>query len=126
MGISKTKEMYEKGLDEMKSGRIEHGVDLLSSAFLFRLGLSAVTDLDFVRYFRYEFSRYFTLKNNTYISFQEGDMISDLIMDTYKEMESLFASSIPDESFCAMLIESDIVFPCQNETKDENTESNVS
>ena len=38
MGISKTKEMYEKGLDEMKSGRIEHGFDLLSSAFLFRLG----------------------------------------------------------------------------------------
>ena len=116
MGISKTKEMYEKGLDEMKSGRIEHGFDLLSSAFLFRLGLSAVTDLDFVRYFRYEFSRYFAQKNNTYISFQEGDMISDLIMDTYKEIES----------FCAMLIESDIAFPCQNETKDENTESNVS
>ena len=85
MDKCKIKELYTLGLEELTSGKIEKAFNLLSSAFLFRLSDLSPT-LEFVLYFRYQFARYLSLKNNHYISFPEGDMVSDMIRDSYNEV----------------------------------------
>ena len=94
-----------------------------ASIFLPRLGNKCPKCEEFRAFFRYQLATYLSLKKNYTLALPEGDMVSDLILDTYEEFEEdVYSSQIPlsNEGRVNMLLEIKIQFPCQNDSLDEN------
>ena len=58
-----------------------------ASIFLPRLGTKCPKCEEFRAFFRYQLATYLSLKKNYTLALPEGDMVSDLILDTYEEFE---------------------------------------
>ena len=94
-----------------------------ASIFLPRLGNKCPKCEEFRAFFRYQLATYLSLKKNYTLALPEGDMVSDLILDTYEEFEEDVSSSqipLSNEGRVNMLLEIKIQFPCQNDSLDEN------
>ena len=94
-----------------------------ASIFLPRLGNKCPKCEEFRAFFCYQLATYLSLKKNYTLALPEGDMVSDLILDTYEEFEEDVSSSqipLSNEGRVNMLLEIKIQFPCQNDSLDEN------
>ena len=97
--------------------------DSYVSIFLPRLGMKCPRSDEFRAFFRYQLATYLSLKKNYTLALPEGDMVSDLILDTYEEFEEDVSSSqipLSNEGRVNMLLEIKIQFPCQNDPLEEN------
>lgn len=107
-----------------RGGRILKDIfDRYASIFLPRLGNKCPKCEEFRAFFRYQLATYLSMKKNYTLALPEGDMVSDLILDTYEEFEEdLSSSQIPlsNEGRVNMLLEIRIQFPCQNDPFEEN------
>ena len=105
-------------------GRILKDIfDRYASIFLPRLGNKGPKCEEFRAFFRYQLATYLSMKKNYTLALPEGDMVSDLILDTYEEFEEDLSSSqipISNEGRVNMLLEIRIQFPCQNDPFEEN------
>ena len=105
-------------------GRILKDIfDRYASIFLPRLGNKCPKCEEFRAFFRYQLATYLSMKKNYTLALPEGDMVSDLILDTYEEFEEDLSSSqipISNEGRVNMLLEIRIQFPCQNDPFEEN------
>ena len=93
-----------------------------ASIFLPRLGTKCPKCEEFRAFFRYQLATYLSLKKNYTLALPEGDMVSDLILDTYEEFEEDVSSSqipLSNEGRVNMLLEIKIQFPCQNDPFDD-------
>ena len=80
-----TKKEISKG---EKGGLILKDIfDRYASVFLPRLGNKCPRCEEFKAFFRYQLATYLSLKKNYTLALPEGDMVSDLILDTYEEFE---------------------------------------
>ena len=113
------KEDYSKG---ECGGRILKDIfDSYASLFLPRLGNKCPKGDEFRAFFRYQLATYLSMKKSYTLALPEGDMVSDLILDTYEEFEEDVSSSdipISNEGRVNMLLEIKIHFPCQNDSFD--------
>ena len=94
-----------------------------ASIFLPRLGNKCPKCEEFRAFFRYQLATYLSLNKNYTLALPEGEMVSDLILDTYEEFEEDVSSSqipLSNEGRVNMLLEIKIQFPCQNDSLDEN------
>ena len=90
-----------------------------ASVFLPRLGSKCPKCEEFRAFFRYQLASYLALKPGYSLALPEGDMVSDLILETYEEFEEdVEESQIPvsQEGRVNMLLNIKIHFPCQNDT----------
>ena len=115
-----TKKEISKG---EKGGLILKDIfDSYASIFLPRLGNKCPRCEEFKAFFRYQLATYLSLKKNYTLALPEGDMVSDLILDTYEEFEEDVESSmipISNEGRVNMLLDIRIQFPCQNDPCDD-------
>lgn len=106
----------------IEGGRILKDIfESYASLFLPRLGTKCPKSEEFKAFFRYQLATYLSLKNNYSLQLAEGDMVSDLILDTYEEFEEDVESSdisISNEGRINMLLSIKIQFPCQNDSLD--------
>lgn len=96
--------------------------DSYASIFLPRLGAKRPKCEEFTAFFRYQLATYLSMKKSYTLALPEGDMVSDLILDTYEEFEEDVSSSdipISNEGRVNMLLEIKIQFPCQNDSFEE-------
>ena len=96
--------------------------DSYASIFLPRLGSKCPKCEEFRAFFRYQLATYLSMKKDYSLALPEGDMVSDLILDTYEEFEEDVSSSqipISNEGRLNMLLEIKIQFPCQNDSLEE-------
>ena len=94
-----------------------------ASIFLPRLGNKCPKCEEFRAFFRDQLATYLSLRKNYTLALPEGDMVSDLILDTYEEFEEDVSSSqipLSNEGRVNMLLEIKIQFPCQNDPLEEN------
>lgn len=111
------KDNYEKSKDIRK--RLMARFDSYASLFLPRLGSRCPSSEEFKAFFRYQLATYLGMKNNYSLALPEGDMISDLILDTYEEFEEEVESSdlpISKEGRINLLLKIRIQFPWQSDT----------
>ena len=105
-------------------GRILKDIfDRYASIFLPRLGNKCPKCEEFRAFFRYQLATYLSMKKNYTLALPEGDMVSDLILDTYEEFEEdLSSSQIPvsNEGRVNMLLDIRIQFPCHNDPFEVN------
>ena len=91
-----------------------------ASIFLPRLGNKCPKCEEFRAFFRYQLAKYLAEKPNYYLSRPEGDMVSDLILSSYEEIEkSIDDSEIPisREGRVNILLSAKIIFPWHNDTE---------
>ena len=91
-----------------------------ASIFLPRLGSKCPGGEEFRAFFRYQLASYLALKRAYTLALPEGDMVSDLILETYEEFEEdVDESDIPisNEGRVNMLLNIKIQFPCQNDSE---------
>ena len=108
---------YKSARDALRKGNLEKAFDEYVSAFLSRISDEITNEL--LAFFRYQFSVYLAGKGNMTVSLPEGDMITDLIMDTYHEYCKGFDTSeiaVSDQGRCNIISSCDIVFPGKNDT----------
>ena len=94
--------------------------DSYVSIFLPRLGMKCPRSDEFRAFFRYQLAKYLAEKPNYYLSRPEGDMVSDLILSSYEEIEkSIDDSEIPisREGRVNILLSTKIIFPWHNDTE---------
>ena len=75
---------------------------------------------EFRAFFRYQLAQYLAEKPNYRLSRPEGDMVSDLILSSYEEIEkSIDDSEIPisREGRVNILLSAKIIFPWHNDTE---------
>lgn len=116
MGIN----FYKRAIDRAMSNMIGEAFDDYIKAFLPRLSTSRKAEKEFIAFYRYQLSEYLCSKNNYLLSLAEGDMISDLILDTYDEFMEEIASSpfrLTRSGIINLLSEVEIIFPSHNETE---------
>ena len=105
-------------------GRILKDIfDSYVSIFLPRLGNKCPKCEEFRAFFRYQLATYLSMKKNYTLALPEGDMVSDLILDTYEEFEEDLSSSqipISNEGRVNMLLDIRIQFPCHNDPFEVN------
>lgn len=94
--------------------RIESNIE----AFYSRLTYKEKSNNEFYSFYHLQFLKYCLLKNNSFVSKPEGDMISDLILSSYLEAKAYFDAEkikITKEGRENILMGLEITFPCQNE-----------
>ena len=94
--------------------------DSYVSIFLPRLGMKCPRSDEFRAFFRYQLAKYLAEKPNYYLSRPEGDMVSDLILSSYEEIEkSIDDSEIPisREGRVNIINNKKIIFPWHNDTE---------
>ena len=83
-------------------------------AFLSRLSTRHAHSMEFVSFFRYQFAYYLLSRKDFVLSLAEGDMIADLIEDTFEEYSEAISSSpfnISGKGRENILDNAEIVFP---------------
>lgn len=104
---------YRKGLAEAGEDE-EQSFDDLCYAFLERLSAEIAQTGEFLSFFRYQLRTYLKGKGSNIVSLAEGDMVSDLIADSYisflDDMESS-PFNINPEGRRHLLESLDIIFP---------------
>ena len=94
--------------------------DSYVSIFMPRLGMKCPRSDEFRAFFRYQLAQYLAEKPNYHLSRPEGDMVSDLILSSYEEIEkSIDDSEIPisREGRVNILLSAKIIFPWHNDTE---------
>lgn len=112
---------YKEGSREARMNDRAAAFESYVSAFLSRLGGVELT-LEFVTFYRYQLLSYLKAKPVFILSLPEGDMISDLIKDSYESFLSALESSpfnITGEGKRNLLESVRIAFPWQNDTDEE-------
>ena len=113
--------LYKEGNRKAKELSYADAFEDYVNAFLPRLSMCEYT-LEFVSFYRYQLSRYLLSKPVFTLSLPEGDMISDLIKDSYESFLSALESSpfnITGEGKRNLLESVRIAFPWQNDTEEE-------
>lgn len=93
---------------------------LLCDGFYLRVHKEFDIDLEFYQFFMYQFARYLVGKKRFTVSLPEGDMIADLILETYQSFQESIEDSpfnLESEGIWNLLKGIRIDFPCQNDTK---------
>ena len=109
---------YRKGLAEVREKEPDKAFDDFCNAFLQRLTGVDLT-LEFVTFYRYQLQAYLKAKPVFTLSLPEGDMISELIADTYRTFLDDIDSSpfnVTGSGRKNLLFDIDIVFPWQKDT----------
>ena len=112
---------YKEGSREARMNDRAAAFESYVSAFISRLGGVELT-LEFVTFYRYQLLSYLKAKPVFILSLPEGDMISDLIKDSYESFLSALESSpfnITGEGKRNLLESVRIAFPWQNDTEEE-------
>lgn len=93
-----------------------------ASKFLPRLGSKCPSSEEFRAFFRYQLATYLCMKKNYILATAEGDMVSDLILDSYEEVEKRIENSdypISQEGRTNILMNTKIFFPCQYDSESD-------
>lgn len=104
---------YRKGLAEREEDEAESFEDL-SYAFLQRITEEIQLTGEFISFYRYQLRTYLNGKRDKEISLAEGDMVSDLIVSSYKDFLDAMEESpfnINPEGRRNLLRSLDIIFP---------------
>ncbi|MDD5973065.1 MAG: hypothetical protein PUC01_05070 [Spirochaetales bacterium] len=112
-------EYYEMAIKKAKEGSKREAVKLYTRTFFIRCA-DNFQDLVFCDFFALQFLKYIKTKKQLIMSLPEGDMVSDLIKDTYLNLlcdieDSVF--NITSSGKKNILKNIEIHFPCQNDTK---------
>ena len=128
MNLTRSIYFYNRANTNRMAGRIEDAVNDYCNAFLDRLELLA-DPVEFIYFYRNQLQKYLHLKKHVFLSLPEGDMVSDLIKESYDE----FVLDMEDSPFCTtekgrerLLMNMKIVFPVQNDTEEDDFDSIVS
>ena len=110
--------IYKEGTREAKRRELDAAFESYAEAFLSRLDGADLT-LEFVSFYRYQLRMYLESKPVFILSLPEGDMISDLILDSYEDFLRAVDSSpfnISGDGRLNLLESVRISFPWQNDT----------
>ena len=113
--------LYKQGGRKARMLCYEDAFEDYVDAFLPRIRGVEPT-LEFVSFYRYQLAQYLRAKPVFTLSLPEGDMISDLIKDSYESFLSALESSpfnITGEGKRNLLESVRIAFPWQNDTDEE-------
>ena len=123
---SMTKELLEMSLhyydmasEKAKEGLKREAVKLYTRTFFIRCS-DNFQDMSFLDFFAHHFLRYISSKKQIIMSLPEGDMISDLIKETYLNLISDVETSvfnITNDGLKNICDNIEIAFPSQNDTK---------
>ena len=111
---------YKEGTAEARRNEKRAAFESYVNAFLSRLDGIELT-LEFVSFYRYQLLSYLKAKPVFILSLPEGDMISDLIKDSYELFLSALEASpfnVTGEGRKHLLESVSIVFPWQNDTEE--------
>lgn len=112
---------YKEGSAEARRNELAAAFESYVNAFLSRLDGIDLT-LEFVSFYRYQLLSYLKAKPVFILSLPEGDMISDLIKDSYESFLSALEASpfnVTGEGKKNLLESVRISFPWQNDTEDD-------
>ncbi len=118
MKFDESRSMFNKASSLMRSGDIIQAFDMYCDVLLSRLD-GSIPSLDFYLFYRCQLCKYMKEKKSLMLSLAEGDMISDLIFQSYNDFEQ----SLKDNPFVRtaigrirLLMSVKIIFPVQNDT----------
>ena len=109
----------KRGNAEAKARKYRAAFEDYASSLLSRISGDIDMTLEFVAFYRYQLLSYLRAKPVFTLSLPEGDMITDLIVDSYKSFLEAVDSSpfnITGEGRKHLLESVKIVFPWQNDT----------
>lgn len=128
MNITRSIYFYNRANTNRMAGRFEDAYNDYCNAFLDRLEVLS-DPVEFIFFYKNQLLKYLNLKNRVFLSLPEGDMVSDLIKESYDE----FVSDMDSSPFCTtakgrerLLMNMKIVFPVQNDTEEDDFDSIVS
>ena len=113
--------IYKEGNREARRNELDAAFESYVDAFLSRLSGIDMT-LEFVSFYRYQLMSYLKAKPVFILSLPEGDMISDLILQSYEDFLSAVDASpfnITGEGRLNLLESVRIAFPWQSDTDGE-------
>ncbi len=113
--------IYKEGSREARNNELDAAFESYVDAFLSRLSGVEMT-LEFVSFYRYQLYSYLKAKPVFILSLPEGDMISDLILQSYEDFLSAIDGSpfnITGEGRTNLLESVRIPFPWQSDTDGE-------
>lgn len=113
--------IYKEGSREARNNELDAAFESYVDAFLSRLSGADLT-LEFVSFYRYQLYSYLKAKPVFILSLPEGDMISDLILQSYEDFLKAVDGSpfnITGEGRVNLLESVRIPFPWQSDTDDE-------
>ena len=111
-----TRNVYKKAIEEARLRHIGKAFVLYMDTFLPRLCSSHATEKEFKCFYRWQLAQYLYGKKNYMVALAEGDMISDLILDAYKDFLDEIGMSrfkITPEGRINLLSSVKIVFPIE-------------
>ncbi len=111
--------VYEKALERARCNCLQEAFEGYVQTFLDRIKSSIAANREFRAFYRYQLATYLEEKNNFILGIIEGDMITDLIEETYEEFEEQVANSqikISSDGRFNLLEQIRIVFPGQSDT----------
>ncbi len=120
MNLKRSIFFYDRANRMSREGRLEEAVDDYCCAFLDRIDDLACS-IEFILFYKLQLSRYFSNKKKCFLSLPEGDMVSDLIKESYDEFVSDMESSpfnVTSSGRKRLLENVKIVFPVQNDTEE--------
>lgn len=88
-------ESYKKAVAKAREKDFGQAFALYVETFLPRLNSDYAIEREFKCFYRLQLASYLCRKNNYYVALAEGDMISDLILDTYLD----FVESVNNSKF---------------------------
>ena len=128
MNITRSIYFYNRANTNRLNGHTEDAINDYCNAFLDRLEILS-DPVEFIFFYKNQLLRYLNLKKKVFLSLPEGDMVSDLIKESYDEFVTDMASS----PFCTtekgrqrLLMNMKIVFPVQNDTEEDDFDFIVS
>ena len=113
--------IYKEGSREARNNELDAAFESYVDAFLSRLSGVEMT-LEFVSFYRYQLYSYLKAKPVFILSLPEGDMISDLILQSYEDFLAAIDGSpfnITGEGRTNLLESVRIPFPWQSDTDGE-------
>ena len=129
MNITRSIYFYNRANANRLNGNMEEAINDYCNAFLDRLEIMLSDPVEFIFFYKNQLLKYLNLKNRVFLSLPEGDMVSDLIKESYDD----FVSDIDSSPFCTtekgrerLLMNMKIVFPVQNDTEEDDFDFIVS
>lgn len=118
-GFNRNDSIYERAIERAKCNCLSEAFEGYVQTFLSRITSSIAKNREFIAFYRYQLATYLAGKNNFLLGIIEGDMVSDLIEETYEEFENEVRCSqikISREGRFNLLEEIKIIFPGQSDT----------
>ncbi len=124
--MKETAKEYKRGISLYLNGDVERAFDTLKESFYKRLIKGEHDSKEFKAFYDYYLASYFAQKGSMAVSLQEGDMVSDLILSTYLDIDEYCNKSpfrITQEGRLSLLENANLVFPAEDSSVLEEMES---